>query len=46
VEEVVEPVVPVAAAAGTEPELAVERGKKEEEGGEEPAGKKEKGESK
>jgi large subunit ribosomal protein L25 len=40
VEEVVEAVVPEAAAAGTEPELAVERGKKEEEGGEEGAAKK------
>lgn len=40
VEEVVEPVAPAAAAAAAEPELAVERGKKEEEGGEEAAGKK------
>lgn len=40
VEEVVEPVAPAAPAAGAEPELAVERGKKEEEGGEEAAGKK------
>jgi len=40
VEEVVEPVVPEAVAAAGEPELAVERGKKEEEGGEEGSAKK------